>query len=105
MPERSHKQDEKQSPQTGRDLPEGPEPVEEGPNWQERYVEKNADKYGQAGGQPIAQRGPGQSTGGDEHKDAGAAPTRDAGSRSAPGIREIKRRPAPQGQDEAKPEP
>lgn len=46
------------------DLPEGVTPVEGGPGWQERFTRENSDKYGQSGGEPIAPRGPGQSTGG-----------------------------------------
>jgi hypothetical protein len=52
------------SPEGVRDV--GPEH----PEWQERYTAENADKYGQAGGQPTAQRGPSQSAGGEEHKEA-----------------------------------
>lgn len=36
----------------------------ETPDWQERFVRENADKFGQAGGKPVVQRGPGQSGGG-----------------------------------------
>jgi hypothetical protein len=65
-----------QQPAPERDEPraEPPESVRDAgrddPQWQERYTAENADKYGQAGGQPTAQRGPAQSAGGEEHRDA-----------------------------------
>ena len=54
-------------------LPKAVKPVEDGPDWDERFVRENADKYGQAGGEPIVQRGPSHSTGGTgvkEHKES-----------------------------------
>ena len=43
--------------------PKGVEETHE-PDWQEKFAKKNADKYGQWGGQPIEQRGPSHTTGG-----------------------------------------
>jgi hypothetical protein len=79
-----------------RELPEGARPVSGGPGWDERYVRENFDKYGQSGGQPIRQRGAGQSMGGYEHEEAEHGSTRDIGARGGYGIRETDRWPRPE---------
>jgi hypothetical protein len=71
-----------------RDLPEGAHPVPDGPEWQERYARENAGKYGQWGGQPIAQRGSAQSLGGYEHREPGLGSTHDISERGGMGLRE-----------------
>lgn len=51
---------------SGEEKVEVPEGVHEthDPNWQQKFVRENADKYGQSGGKPIEQRGEAQSKGG-----------------------------------------
>jgi hypothetical protein len=65
-----------------------------GPDWQEQFVEENADKYGQAGGQPSTGRGAAQSAGGHEHKEGDVGSTADLSPRGGVGIRETERWPA-----------
>jgi hypothetical protein len=71
-----------------------PEGVEEthDPNWQEKFVEKNVDKYGQSGGQPIEQRGPAHSAGGSPEEEE-PGDTRDVSPRGTYGIRETEKWP------------
>ena len=77
-----------------RDLPEGVRDVgPDDPRWQERYVRENADKYGQAGGQPIRQRGSGSSMGGYEHREQSLGSTRDLSPHGTYGTRETERWP------------
>jgi hypothetical protein len=71
-----------------RDLPQGATPVPDGPGWQEQYARENADKYGQSGGQPTAGRGPSQSHGGYEHREADIGSTDELSERGGLGIRE-----------------
>jgi len=78
-------------------LPRGARPVAGGPGWEERYARENSDKYGQWGGQPIAQRGSGQSTGGMEHREDGLGSVRDVSPRGGYGIRETENWPGPGG--------
>jgi hypothetical protein len=84
--------------EASRDLPEGVHDVgPDDPRWQERYVRENADKYGQAGGQPIRQRGSGSSMGGYEHREESVGSTRDLSPHGTYGVRETERWP---GEDE-----
>lgn len=80
-------------PQSGKtdyshDLPRGAQPVPASPNWDEKYARENADKYGQAGGKPIEQRGNHQSTGGFDHNEENVGDTRGISPRGAYGIKE-----------------
>lgn len=71
--------------------PEPPEPVHsvpEGPDWQNRFVQENADKIGQAGGQPVVQRGSSGSGDGFEHEEQSLGDTGDLSPRGGVGIRE-----------------
>lgn len=70
-----------------RRLPEGAHPTH-GPDWQERYTRENRDKYGQWGGQPIAQRGSSGSMGGYQDREQGLGNTDEISPRGAYGIRE-----------------
>jgi len=69
--------------------PDGVKPTEgSGPGWQEQYTRENADKYGQQGGRPSAQRGSSQSGGGFEHREQGLGSTQDVTPRGAYGQKE-----------------
>ena len=102
--------DERRPPQGAngspdRELPEGVHDVgPDDPRWQERYVRENADKYGQAGGQPIRQRGAGGSMGGYEHRDQSLGSTRDLSPHGTYGTRETERWPSEQDVAEEEPE-
>jgi hypothetical protein len=87
------KSGETQPESEGKQLPEGIKAETGGPGWDERFVDENADKYGQAGGQPTAQRGPSQSTGGHEQEPDGLGDTSDLSPRGGVGIRETEKRP------------
>jgi hypothetical protein len=78
----------------GREEVEMPEGVHEthGPDWQEKFVQENADKYGQSGGQPIEQRGGSQSFGG-KPEEEGFGDTRDVTPRGGYGTRETDKWP------------
>jgi len=78
------------------DLPRGAEPARGGRDWDERYARENTDKYGQAGGRPIVQRGAGQSMGGMQHREQGLGSTRDISARGGFGIRETENWPGPE---------
>lgn len=74
-----------------------PEPVKEthDPNWQEKFVKENADKFGQGGGHPIEQRGPAHSTGGESEEEE-VGDVRNVSPRGGYGIRETEKWPKPQ---------
>ena len=81
-----------------RHMPEGVRDT--GPDdarWQERYTRENADKYGQGGGQPIRQRGAGQSMGGFEHREQSLGSTKDLSAHGTYGSRETERWPGENG--------
>jgi hypothetical protein len=75
----------------GDDKPQGVHETH-GPDWQEKFVSENADKYGQAGGQPIEQRGGSQSFGGVPEEE-GFGDTRNVSPRGGVGIRETEKWP------------
>jgi hypothetical protein len=81
-------------PENQKAEPEMPEGVHEtkDPNWQEKFTKENADKYGQAGGQPIEQRGASQSADG-KPEEEGFGDTRNVSPRGAYGIRETEKWP------------
>jgi hypothetical protein len=68
-------------------------PGEQGTGWQGQFARQNADKYGQAGGQPMEQRGPAQSTGGQPQEETNVGDTKDLSPRGGVGIRETEKRP------------
>ena len=76
---------------SGGDKPEGVRETH-GPDWQEKFVQENSDKYGQWGGKPIEQRGAPQSTGGVPEEES-TGDTRDVSPRGAYGIRETEKWP------------
>jgi osmotically-inducible protein OsmY len=81
-----------------RNLPEGVHDVgPDDPRWQERYARENSDKYGQGGGQPIRQRGAGQSMGGYEQREQSLGSTRDLSAHGTYGSRETERWPGEGG--------
>jgi hypothetical protein len=73
------------------ELPEGARVVPDGPNWDEKFAHENAAKYGQAGGQPVEQRGESQSRGGFDHKEQSTGDNKDVSARGGYGIRETER--------------
>lgn len=78
-----------------RQMPEGVRDV--GPDdsrWQDRYVRENSDKYGQGGGQPIRQRGSGQSLGGYDHREQSPGMGRDVSAHGTYGTRETENWPS-----------
>ena len=78
-----------------RNMPEGVRDVgRDDAHWQERFARENSDKYGQGGGQPIRQRGSGQSMGGYEHREQSVGSTRDITPHGTYGNRETERWPA-----------
>lgn len=86
---RAHHDDDPHQAGGRREFPEGVHPVPDGPGWQERYARENADKYGQAGGQPIEQRGASQSMGGYEQREQGLGDTRGLSPRGGVGSRDV----------------
>ena len=77
-----------------RHMPEGVRDA--GPDdsrWQERYARENSDKYGHWGGQPLKQRGSGQSMGGFEHREQSMGSGRDVSGHGTYGIRETEKWP------------
>jgi hypothetical protein len=77
------------NPQESEQLPKGATDGGPGdPKWQERFVDENADKFGQAGGEPTKQRGPAQSAGGKEHVDAPPESVAEGGPRGGYGTSE-----------------
>jgi len=87
--------------------PAGATPTQNsGPGWESEYVRENADKYGQAGGRPTAQRGSAQSGGGFEHRQQGLGSTQDVTPRGTYGQKETehwKQQPTVSDDDKEKP--
>lgn len=85
------------SDQKDQELPRGAEPARGGAGWDERYARENSDKYGQGGGQPVEQRGAGQSMGGVQHREQSLGDTQDLSPRGGYGTRETENWPGPRG--------